>query len=198
MPIPTFEIIVILCAVCGVIMVGGGIYLLYKGIIKLAAAPKEKALSIEFKKDFRVTTQYPALGIFIIGLAFLAIALFVSKPPVPAPIEFTGTVENIDSPLTIFVKPEKWSIGVGTDGIVNGVVTPNLNILWIEAKAPGYKPIKKSVRKQEIKNGIANLGVLSSEQVVAKVQPVASNIIDLPSGINIPPVSSEGTFGGTD
>ena len=46
----TFDIVVILGALCGLLMVIGGMVLLYKGVITLNQASKQEAASLEFKK----------------------------------------------------------------------------------------------------------------------------------------------------
>jgi len=192
----TFDIIVILSAFCGVLMVVGGIILLYKGIIKLSGTSQNEALSLEFKKEFRVSTQYPALGIFLIGLIFVVVAMIISKPQIPSPIEFRGTLENIKRDASLSVEASHWNLRAASDGKINGKITPCLDILWVEVTAPGYEPAIKSIRKDEIQNGIANLGNLNLKQIVSKVESLEKNIKKLPTGYNVPPLTDSGSFGG--
>lgn len=67
--------------ICGLLMVIGGMILLYTGAISLNKTSKEEAASVEFNRLFRLTTHYPALGLFVIGLAFIGTSVFLSRPP---------------------------------------------------------------------------------------------------------------------
>src|SRR5215831_15103053 len=67
--------------ICGLLMVIGGMILLYTGAVSLNKTSKEEAASLEFKRLFRLTTHYPALGLFIIGLAFIVTSVILSRPP---------------------------------------------------------------------------------------------------------------------
>ena len=62
--------------------------------------------------------------------------------------------------------------------------------------APGYQPVVIAVRKDEIKNGVADLGDLSLKQIVAKAGILKKNIKELPTGFNAPPLTDYGSFGG--
>jgi len=65
---------------CGLLMVIGGMFLLYTGAISLKETSKEEAVSLEFKRLFHLTTHYPALGLFVIGLAFIVTSVVLSRP----------------------------------------------------------------------------------------------------------------------
>jgi hypothetical protein len=67
--------------ICGLLMVIGGMILLYTGAVSLNKTSKEEAASLEFNRLFRLTTHYPALGLFVIGLAFIVTSVFLSRPP---------------------------------------------------------------------------------------------------------------------
>ena len=65
----TYDYTILGGTICGIVMVIGGIVLIYKGALKLEVASKDPALTLElFQKHFRLTTNVPALGIFVIGL----------------------------------------------------------------------------------------------------------------------------------
>ncbi|MCG8337970.1 MAG: hypothetical protein MJE63_26000 [Proteobacteria bacterium] len=193
----TFKIILIICSICGFMMVSGGIVLLYKGIITLAATPSDKALSIEFKKYFRLTTQYPALGIFLIGLAFVLVALIYAKPPLISSIEFRGRANNVRDHLKVFVQADQWPVSTSSQGRVHGVIHPNLDILWVKITAPGYRPIVTSVSNENIINGVADLGEISLERVVDEIQTDPTQISSLPDNFNASSLNEGGSFGGT-
>jgi hypothetical protein len=76
----TYDFAILGGTVCGIVMVVGGILLLYKGSIKLEVASKDPALSVEvFEKQFRLTTHAPALGLFAIGLLFVGLAIYFAR-----------------------------------------------------------------------------------------------------------------------
>jgi len=68
MTMTVFDIVVLIAAACGLAMVVGGIWLLARGAITLAATPKTDALTLEWKKQFRINTQVPGLAFFLVGL----------------------------------------------------------------------------------------------------------------------------------
>src|SRR5438128_11847637 len=81
----TFDAVIVITVVCGLLMVVGGMVLLYKGTITLKDSNPDEAIKIEFKRMINVTTRYPALALFIIGLAFTVVALyFVQHEAIPA------------------------------------------------------------------------------------------------------------------
>jgi hypothetical protein len=55
-----FGAVVLLTALCGLIVVAGGIFLLAKGAITLASTSPTDALSVEWQKKFKLNTQVPA------------------------------------------------------------------------------------------------------------------------------------------
>ena len=75
-----FDYAVILAALAGLIMVIGGIVLIYKGALVLASTDSGTALSIEWKQDFRLNTQAPGIAFFLLGLIFSSISIYASKP----------------------------------------------------------------------------------------------------------------------
>ena len=75
----TFDIVIILGGICGLCMVIGGLILLYKGAITLSQATPEEALSVEYKNMLKISTHYPALALFIIGLFFIIAAGVLSR-----------------------------------------------------------------------------------------------------------------------
>ena len=64
-------------------MVCGAIWLLKTGVIKLSAAVKGGSLTVELADKVKISTTYPALGLFVIGLAFVALAIWASRTPPP-------------------------------------------------------------------------------------------------------------------
>jgi len=74
------QIAIIMGAFCGVIMVAGSIYLLRSGAVTLMSASEKEALSIEVAEQVKISTSYPALGLFVIGLFFIIVSIYFGKP----------------------------------------------------------------------------------------------------------------------
>ena len=53
----TFDLSILSGSVCGLLMVVGGLVLLYRGAVTLNEASKEAALSVEFQKTLKITTR---------------------------------------------------------------------------------------------------------------------------------------------
>lgn len=96
----TFDIMLIFSAACGVMMVGGSLALLYRGAIKLAAprgartANKTGGLIVKLWDKVEIATGSPVLGLFVVGLLFVALALYFALPPAVPSISFIGTTDE--------------------------------------------------------------------------------------------------------
>ncbi|WP_157515806.1 hypothetical protein [Grimontia marina] len=102
-------------ALCGMVMVVGGITLLHKGAIKLANTSGEDAITIEFRKEIRISTQYPALAIFLIGLLFVSISIFMGKPT-SNKLVVKGNVVGVSEPVKVSLKTNTWHSSLTHDG----------------------------------------------------------------------------------
>jgi hypothetical protein len=77
-----FDVVVVIGALCGLLMVLGSMYLLRLGIIDLKTAsssPDPDALAV-IVKEIKITSRYPALGLFVIGLAFIMGVGSIARP----------------------------------------------------------------------------------------------------------------------
>lgn len=188
----TFDIVVILGALCGLLMVIGGMVLLYKGVITLNQASKQEAASLEFKKMLKITTHYPALGLFIIGLAFVIIAVVFSKST-QNQFEITGRITNIEDPnsLRVMITIPTWEGTADADGEINAMVIPKTDIFNVWFTYPGYRDFKMSVKTKESKLGVIEIGEKQLEKLVEKPQPDPKNIMHVEG---LPPLSARGAF----
>src|SRR5438067_13722224 len=75
----TFDAVIVITVVCGLLMVVGGMVLLYKGTITLQDSNPDEAIRVGFKHMINVTTRYPALGLFVISLVFTVVALYFAQ-----------------------------------------------------------------------------------------------------------------------
>ncbi|NML42671.1 hypothetical protein HHL11_02840 [Ramlibacter sp. G-1-2-2] len=183
-----FEIVALTGALAGISMVLGGIWLVAKGVITLAATPKRDAITIEWKKQFRINTQVPGIAFFLVGLLFITMSLGFLKPPDIVPIEFDGEIKGIDDPPAILVRPANWELPSSTGGRINGRVYPDLSVVVLMINAPGYEPYTQSIRINPRGRRVAHVGTLELRR---KVQES-----DLEKRIAVLPFTTPATEGG--
>ncbi len=191
-----FDWIVIIGGICGLFMVIGGMILLYKGNITLNKTSKDEAVTLEFRKMIKITTHYPALGLFVIGLAFIIVSAVFAKPKEVTSLAIKGHV-NVDDPssVTFFVYTGHGGLPRLTDREIDEIVYPHLKILKVDITAPGYSPptITKTIGSSDIKKGIASLGEITfTNKKAEKPQTNPDNI--KPVKEELPPLSAGGKF----
>lgn len=129
-------------AACGILMVAGSIWLLKLGVIQLNAAVKEGNFDVNILDKIKVSTTYPALGLFIIGLAFIGMSIFFSKPEAGLPLNIVGKID-IDDPslVTVSVEPDISAVfKPDSDGKLDKFVRLDVHRLNVVINAAGYKP----------------------------------------------------------
>lgn len=189
----TYELSIMGGTLCGLVMVVGGILLLYKGAIKLEVAAKDPALTVElFEKQFKLTTQVPALGLFVIGLLFIGLSIHFARETAATPIELIGKTSGVEEPITVLVSSE-WGVPA-IQGQVHHVLRPQLDVLWITISAPGYEPFSQPFAKDHIKKGV-NFGDVKLRRIAARPPANPQNIASLPAGVTPIPLTAEATFG---
>ena len=196
-----FSFSIYLSGACGFLMVGGAIFLLATGVIKLAEAGKSNAgLTVEVEKKIKVSTGYPALGLFVIGLIFVALAVYGSKSSEVMPISISGKVSiddlrklsvsvQADIPLP-YLRPDD-------DGNLEVVFRPEFQRVWINVAAPeGYTPVVHSYpvtisqlggqRKIVLPNNMR----FTKTSVQAPIEPLRSDVKLAPFVLPSPPQAS--------
>lgn len=184
-----FEIAVLLAAICGLSMVIGGIFLIYRGAMTLAATPHADAITIEFKKQFRINTQAPGIAFFLVGLIFVGIALYASKPTGVIPIDISGEVTGVSQPVTVIIS-KKWPLETFSGGKISHQVYPDMKGSTFEATAPGYLPFTARI---DLNQSIASIGTVRLTKSVDEIKARAENIPALTFAA--PPVEKQGSFG---
>ena len=167
-------IVELLTATCGIIVVAGGIYLLAKGAITLAATAPADALTIEWRKNFRVNTQVPGIAFFVIGLCFVVAALYSATPRPGEAIDLSGEVAGVDGPVTVIIRSNPLNLPVFGHGAIRSHFYPDFSVLTLEASAPGYEPMPVPV---EISHGtLVNVGTIQLrrkiQEIVAKPESI--------------------------
>lgn len=190
----TFDIAVILAGICGLFMVIGGMVLLYKGAISLSQVSRDDALSMEFKKMLKITTHYPALGLFVIGLAFIIIAVSFSKST-QNQFKISGRVKGVDdlSAMKILITVPGWTGETYADGQILASITPQVDILEVRLSSPGYREIRIPVETRKSKLGTISIGdVTFGNKAVEKPLVNQDNI--KPVAQALPPLSAPAAF----
>ncbi|MBZ5618005.1 MAG: hypothetical protein LAQ69_04610 [Acidobacteriia bacterium] len=180
----TFDIAIILGGACGICMVLGGMVLLYKGAISLSNASQSDAVDLEFKKLIRISTHYPALGLFIIGLAFVLVSIECAKPT-QSHFTITGQIRNASvigdlGTLTVMVgTPKSWEGKAYADGQIIASIVPTIDILEVTLSAPGFKETTRAIQTKTSRMGAISIGDIELVKVIEKPPVDPANIVPL-------------------
>jgi hypothetical protein len=90
-------VLYLLCSIAGLIMMVGGVWLIYREKIYFDRQTKEVTTEVKLPWNVTVKTNAPALVLFFIGLAALIIPILKPPPPQPTPpkpVTITGPVET--------------------------------------------------------------------------------------------------------
>jgi hypothetical protein len=197
----TFQIIALVGAVCGLLMVGGGIMLLRVGAISLSDTAKKGAFALQIRKDIKITTSYPALGIFVIGIIFLALSLYMTKPEVEIPLRILGHL-NVSDPgsFRVRVEPDQMGISDGLDstGKFDKIMHPHITTVKVTLTASGYEP-ESETRQLEITPGF--LGQQPTVKLPddfkftkIKAKPEAGDVKPVATGEKLQPLNAPASF----
>src|SRR6266700_5740197 len=123
MVVSTFDLILILCGVTGLVMIVGSIFLLYKGVVKLGEKSAGTALEADFKNQLKVNVRNPALGLFAIGFSFFLLALYYGKPGEGGPLVISGRIRVADAGgILVKLKSEEWPMQVSSKGTIYATI----------------------------------------------------------------------------
>lgn len=135
----TFSLTVMIAAIAGFVMIAGGIALLWKGAITLAATPGSTAIAIEYRNMLKVNTQVPGIAFFVIGTSLLLAAPFLASRNVMAKFELSGKTEAVDGPITVSAS-KRWNLSTFSDGEIRDTFYPDTSTLTLDVVAAGYQP----------------------------------------------------------
>lgn len=195
-----FDWVVLIGAICGLCMVVGSLLLLWKGAVNLQRASAEEAITVEFKNLIRVSSHYPALGLFIIGLTFIVVSMYFSQPDDVRSITMDGSLVTADgSPpqgVTIFVTPSPWRLQVQSDGKITGLIHLDTDLLFIKVVAPGYsdQDYNTYVNLKKIKGNTAFLGKINLGKRTQDLDSVGTLDIEQASEKLEPLLTGAGSF----
>lgn len=191
----TLDTLVLLCAVTGLIMIVGSLLLLYRGVIKLSEKVSGSQIEAEFKDQLKVNVRNPALGLFVIGFAFFALALYFGNVEVQ-PIEFRGVITGAEADhLKVRVRVDEWPVRVSSDGKILETVRPSLEEkLSVEILAPGYQPARWTVNIEpsDARRGRIVVKPPAFSKVIERPAPDPANI--KPVEVPLPGLEERGRF----
>lgn len=184
----SFDIAASAGALCGLLMVIGGMILLYTGAVSLSKTSAEEAATLEFKRLFRLTTHYPALGLFIIGLAFITVSVILSRP---ADNQVTMTGSLTSTPDTPVDKLDPEFLTLSLESSLKPYFDPNTKTITISGDPtamwqvvityPGMiaqKPVQGNGKRT------ISLGSIALVRVADKPPVNPANIAPMPSGLS--------------
>jgi hypothetical protein len=167
---------------CGVLMVSVSMFLLARGAISLNTKRSGGGASLEIKNVFRLATDNPALGLFVMGLAFILASAAMARSA-DSRITVVGflkdvDIENPDDLHILLGSSMQDVVDTSTQQIQATADTNGLRRVIISY--PGYrqvdKPVDRGVRK-------VNLGEIHLVKVAAKPEGDL-HIVPVPGGFN--------------
>src|SRR5438552_10524559 len=134
----TFDTVIVVTVICGLLMVVVGMVLLYKGAITLKDSSPDEAIKVEFKRMVNITTRYPALGLFIIGLVFTVVDLYFAQSQAIPPFTIDGKLQTEHpADATVLISYQVYKGNPDSDGTINQVVHPVLDNVLYQIVVPG-------------------------------------------------------------
>jgi hypothetical protein len=161
--ITTVDVLAVVGALCSLLMVGGSLYLLNRGIVTLKEANPEEAIKVEFQKVLSIQSRYPAIALFVVGVVFLAVSFWFYEANPVRTILVTGKAEGND--LRDAVVNFTYLLGQTNptgDGAVREEILPQIQQIRVELLTPRHKAgtawaiIEKD--QQEVSFGLVKQG----------------------------------------
>lgn len=171
-------------------MVVGSIWLLKTGVIRLSeAVTGGQGLTVEIVNKVKVSTTYPALGLFVIGVVFLAIGVWFSQAP--PPLNIVGKIQ-IDKPSLVTVSVQYAdSFTPDSDGQLDRKLQVDNQRFTVVVNAAGYEPqtVVKTLKIEDAKRQRLTLpDDLKFTKVAAATAPVPGHVLPLPPDVNLEPL----------
>ncbi len=170
-----FDIVILIGAICGPIMVIGSMALLYSGAISLrGAACDGEALSIELIKEIKLSTRYPALALFLIGFIFFISAAWFAQQGNVKKIRLDGVVSSPNElvGVEIILSAGSWKRDIRDQtGRFSFLFHPNVENLSATFVAPGYENsgVSKMITIDSDSSSIGEIDL--GKRIVNSIQP---------------------------
>jgi hypothetical protein len=199
------DIIALMAASAGVLIVVGSLVLLYKGIITLqavSAAARQRsvghsaegnqavpgphetaevpaAVDFQLGEHIKIKSQYPALGLFILGIACFFGALWFDKANAPTGMDVQGKV--VDSGKYTFTFTGMMGVArPDVNGFVHRVVPIDIDELDVQVAKGGSAPDIVVVYPSQRRNGTLSFGNYPTPQPSSPQAPAEKIKIPIP------------------
>lgn len=138
------SLLIVVAAGCGLLMVVGAFFLLYRGIIKLEPSSGQQT-ELDVLAILKLKTNIAALVLFVLGLAFLVLGFRNLSPELPQ-FYVAGQVIGLASNevVQISVCGGPWPVSVLTGGSFNYQIKPDLDSYEVHIGRVG-RPLERSV-----------------------------------------------------
>ncbi len=138
------SLLIIVAAGCGLLMVVGAFFLLYRGIIKLEPSSGQQT-ELDVLTILKLKTNIAALVLFVLGLAFLILGFRNLSPELPH-FYVAGQVIGLatNEVVTISVCGGPWPVPLVTGGSFNYQIKPDLDSYELHIGRVG-RPLERSV-----------------------------------------------------
>lgn len=148
-------------------MILGGLFFVYKGILKIDNVANEGALNAEVLRLIKVQTQVPGLGFFIVGILCLGIAVQFSKQDV-VPILVEGEVDGVEGEWQASIQFYPIEHKGWNRGKFGRKYLPDYTTLQVKINAPGYLPYVSNVHVDSLQGYKAAFGTARLEKALDK------------------------------
>jgi len=164
-------------------MVIGSLFLLYRGTITLQQANPEDAIKVEFQKVLNIQTRYPALGLFVVGIIFLAAAYWFQMNSGVNNTVLKGTLQTEDpgDAMAEFISHLGES-RIDSGRVFEKKVPSNLEEVEVTVRETGYEPYATAVRPDEARDGIVPFNAKLKKKL-QKPETDPSQIAPAPGGL---------------
>jgi hypothetical protein len=181
------------CAGCGILMVAGSIWLLKSGVIRLTEAVKGGDLTVTILDKVKISTTYPALGLFIIGLAFIGMAMWFSMPKAGIPLNIVGKID-IDDPslVTVSVEPDiSATFKPDSYGRLDQLVRLEVRRFNVVINAAGYRPqpFTTTLKMEDAKGQKLAFDVVKFEKL-SVAAPAPGKVDPVPANVKLEPLTN--------
>jgi hypothetical protein len=195
-----FNIAIYVSLACAVLLIGGGMFLLARGVIKLSSVGKsEDGLSIEIFDKFKIKTGVPALGLFVLGMGCIGLAFYYSAPGEAVSLVFENKLPIDDASVVTGKIVPVGDVGrafkLDTDGGLETPMHPEL-CLEVQINAAGYmpEPWRKQLAVEKGKRAKIDLSQVKFTKKPRSNIPPKGDIVPLPPNLKPTPVEEATGF----
>lgn len=184
--VTNIDVLTYIGGACSLLMVGGSLFLIYKGILTFKEVNPEEAIKVEFQKALSIQTRYPAIALFVVGIIFLGVSLYFAQKNAIRPLIVTGSLDSVDADNATVVFSEDFGTTTpSSTGEIRQKIWPNIDEVKIEIATPGHEPGKiKAIALIDKDQNVLSFGKVKAGKKVIDASAIAvapANIASSPS-----------------